>query len=473
LGASRRAQEIAAEPVSATRWLGAAAILCELLILYGSLMPFDFSADMAAARQNLDRAWQFWPLGTLAYGRRELLVNVVLYVPLGLLFAAYWAVGRNSSRISAVVKATFLAAATSAAVESTQLFLPSRETQITDVVANTAGGMIGACLGAALGGAFWLRVNRRLPWFWQRRPLTLAAAVMLLFLVIDAWSPLYPVFTLSELRQNLASSHFALSDGLAQHTWHHWLVARIGVFAVFAVLLGACFQRRELRSWVLGAVIATAFAAVAESGKPFVEDREANSVNVFTSAAGALTGMILSAILSRRVSGRTAATLAAGLLLFYIAYLEWTPFNFVWDEAALQEKGPAGTGWLPLSSYALGDRHFSGVHKFLRMATLVSAFFYVLSMGGGRLTRGSRAARVAKATGLAALLGLGMELVQFFIPDRGPTTTEVVCFAAGGAIGTIVHIWVTLHDEGLSPARQMGINTSAVRAPYVAQSPPT
>ncbi len=54
--------------------------------------------------------------------------------------------------------------------------------------------------------------------------------------------------------------------------------------------------------------------------------------------------------------------------------------------------------------------------------------------------------RVAKATGLAAILGLGMELVQFFIPDRGPTTTDVFNFAAGGAIGSIVYIWVSHYD---------------------------
>ncbi len=240
---------MAAQPVSAARWLGAASILCELLILYGSLMPFDFAADMDVVWQNFGRAWHYWPFGDIPYGRRELLINVVLYVPLGLVFAAYWAVGRNSSRLSAVVKATLLAAATTVAVESTQLFLPSREAQITDCVANATGGLIGACLGAAFGGTFWRRVNHRLPWFWERRPVSLAAVTMLLFLTIDAWSPLYPVFTLSEFRQNLAASHFGLSEGLAQHTWPHWLVARIGVFAVLAVLLGACFRRR---GWRLG-----------------------------------------------------------------------------------------------------------------------------------------------------------------------------------------------------------------------------
>ena len=57
--------------------------------------------------------------------------------------------------------------------------------------------------------------------------------------------------------------------------------------------------------------------------------------------------------------------------------------------------------------------------------------------------RGSRVGRIAKAAIVCGTLGLGLELLQLFIPGRSPGTSDVLCFAAGGAFGA----WASLVAE--------------------------
>ena len=84
----------------------------------------------------------------LAHGERdlgaELAANLGLFAPMALVLAFCW-------RGHTVAKTTLLALGISVGIEATQLLLENnRAADITDVITNTAGGFLAACLGTLL-----------------------------------------------------------------------------------------------------------------------------------------------------------------------------------------------------------------------------------------------------------------------------------------------------------------------------------
>lgn len=90
-----------------------------------------------------------------SYQRTEVLANVAMVVPAGVLAA----LALPRSRWQQWTAYAFLAAL---GVELTQgLLLPARSASSTDVVANTLGMLVGAALGAVLRGVVRRRGTRR------------------------------------------------------------------------------------------------------------------------------------------------------------------------------------------------------------------------------------------------------------------------------------------------------------------------
>ncbi len=119
------------------------------LIVYGSLYPFHFHSVALSASP----LWILLDSGPGPFDRfllRDILVNVALYMPLGLFgFLAF--AGDGASRALRAVTATFLLAlALSASMEMLQIFDDSRQCALSDVATN----VVGACLGAALGSLY-------------------------------------------------------------------------------------------------------------------------------------------------------------------------------------------------------------------------------------------------------------------------------------------------------------------------------
>lgn len=88
----------------------------------------------------------------LAHGERdlgaELAANLGLFAPLALMLAFCW-------RSHSVARTTLLVLGLSVCIEVTQLLLDNnRAADITDVITNTAGGFLAACLGAVLVRVF-------------------------------------------------------------------------------------------------------------------------------------------------------------------------------------------------------------------------------------------------------------------------------------------------------------------------------
>jgi len=412
------------------------------VIFYGTLLPFDLTADMDAAIGRLEHELTVWYDG-FYNNRRDILLNFAFFIPLGILVAVRH---EADSRWASVLVAGAIGATVSVAAEFMQLWSPSRTAEVIDLLTNTAGSLTGGIIGATMGRSVRLKLSGEVSNKWSLRPLRPVAIVMLLLLILDAADPFYPITHKWMLNKNLANSHLIVSQGLKLHSQHHWLVCRVGVYAVLATMLGASVINRSRLRWFYGAALAAGFALVTEACKPLIEDREANIANVAVAACGAALGMIMGMILHRRLPLVAKTALAAMLLVGYVSYHECrpaqedSPFDFVWDPPAMQAKIPSGAGWLPAHSFAIGKKRIRYVRPIIRILAIMTAFTYALSVCGRRVG-GKTVGRIIRGALLAGCIGTVLQLLKLLIPERGPEMARLSSFFIGGAMG----VWIYIH----------------------------
>ncbi|MBI5474212.1 MAG: VanZ family protein [Ignavibacteriae bacterium] len=117
------------------------AIVVSLVILGLTLFPFDFTRLGFTPRLAAFVGQRFLPAESLW---DDIIVNVVLFVPLGMIFGGL-ALRRYTGGKSFVL-VTMGGALFSCVIEALQLFLPFRFSSIFDIASNTAGSLIGFVL---------------------------------------------------------------------------------------------------------------------------------------------------------------------------------------------------------------------------------------------------------------------------------------------------------------------------------------
>lgn len=180
------------------------------LVVYGSLFPLTDWQAPAGAR-----------LGFLLppYAGRliltDLLLNLLVYMPLGLLLALRLRPVLGFGL--ALLAATLLGGLLSLAMEALQMSLPGRVSSILDLATNAAGTLLGALLAAFLGRGALL--GRR-PAAWRQAWLQPDRCAELALLAAGLWSlsqlsPLAPSLDIGNLRQGLAPLAQVLSGAVA------------------------------------------------------------------------------------------------------------------------------------------------------------------------------------------------------------------------------------------------------------------
>ena len=111
------------------------------IIVYGSLFPFDFHAG-ARPEGPLRYLLSTW---NSRAGRLDLILNVILYLPLGF-FSVQAVRGRPLTRLLLV---TVVGIGLSTSMELIQFYDRSRVSEMTDVYSNAAGALLGAICGIA------------------------------------------------------------------------------------------------------------------------------------------------------------------------------------------------------------------------------------------------------------------------------------------------------------------------------------
>lgn len=125
------------------------AFLYGVMIVYASLEPFaGWMAPLPGTPFFLLAPWP------TRYTRFDIAINVAAYAPFGFFIAL---TGRHTRGATRLATATVLAALLSTTMETTQMFMPSRDASAVDVVSNTVGGALGGVVALALNSAPGLR----------------------------------------------------------------------------------------------------------------------------------------------------------------------------------------------------------------------------------------------------------------------------------------------------------------------------
>ena len=164
-------------------------VLWGLFIVYGTMLPFDFSASGDLIQSRLQRLWER-PLRGLGGSWADVYSNIAFFMPWGFLLAI-WRVGRGSSWWATLVLAMVSGACLSGSVEFVQLFAPKRSTSVVDLVTNTFGSVVGALIGWPLARWIWPVASVRIRQLLLSRPVAACALAVAAGLLFAGLSPSY------------------------------------------------------------------------------------------------------------------------------------------------------------------------------------------------------------------------------------------------------------------------------------------
>ena len=373
------------------------AYLC--LLYYGSLYPFS------GWRAPLYPLMQFLPYWPAHLDKADVLQNVLVYAPFGLL-CTLWLAGRMP-----VMRAAFLAvtlgAAVSFSIECLQQFNPARVASTVDIAMNTLGSAGGALLSTTIlrhtfSGALILAWRDR--WF-RHGALASTGLVVLGFWMLSQTSPLVPTLDVGHLRHALAGLWRALHD---PH---------------------AIDQARLARYTCMTAGLGIMFVLLGQPGKPVMA--------LFALVLGAVLLakiVVVSRVLSLEAIAGSALALAACLVMRHLParLLPWLGMalvaaGFTISEMMAGEGGGIGGAfnWIPFAGHM---RSFTALENILELLWPFMAIAWF-----ARWTAVGRTSRLRIVTG-AVLVGaavFALEWQQQWTPGRYGDITQVLLCTVG------------------------------------------
>jgi len=402
-----------------------------LLLVYASLMPYDFifTIDFKSA---LNRACNHWPINPHArISGSDIVSNLILYIPLGFLIAA-----QLNNKWTSWFKCCFFSlmfcSLTSLAVETIQAATISRTASLTDWLTNSISGFIGSYIGARYGQWSW---NKFCDWINTRRqksPLDIFTLIFAALIAADALAPFLPTLLLSQIWHSIKRSKFNIIDGFSQHPWHWWLVNHVFIYMVLTILVihwGDQHKRQQSR--LNAAIICFLFAATLELGKLFIASRSMNLSNLLANGFGILLAIIILNFWRTKLQPNLKLDMGVLALVVYILYLGWTPFEFQFNLVTLTKQLPTGIEMLPFYHYAMGAS-LNHVRLFLQTVLLSGTLIYFLRIRHPQLDKYQL--KFGLILLLTCILGILQEGGQLFLPTRTPSMTDIYCYMIGGVL---------------------------------------
>ena len=351
-------------------------LLTIAIIVYGSLFPFHFQATARDANPLLTVV-RGWPAEWDRYIVRDVLSNVIVYVPVGLA-ATILLLARRSRAVSAA-GAILLAFALSLTMETLQVFEPTRDPSSLDVVSNVTGGALGAVI--ALAAERRIRDLLKAP----SQSLRGAAAVLLSVWVVQEFYPFFPAIGRGHIYERLHYFLYVLRPAVVE-TWlgaAEWFAVGLALTALFAGMR---------TSWLAGLM---AFSAAAQ----LITADHYLTVGQILSAGLALTLWQLS-------RDRSQGKWCAWLLASAVVLRELQPFYFL--------AVPRAFSWVPFAA-TLDSARTDSLLIIVRKAFDYGAIAFALRIAGWSYVR----------AGLVIVAGLaGAEAIQTYLPGRTPEITD-------------------------------------------------
>ena len=407
-----------------------------VLLIYASLMPFDFSFGSGWGGPYRF-FWSYWPFSPGAkISGSDVLSNLVLYAPLGWIITVRLRLSNFNSIFSLAVSG-IICSLISIFVEILQMVIVSRVASGSDWLLNTISGVAGSFLGLAAGKKMWISGIDWLKSSWQRKPVVIAALILGGLKAADALSPFMPTILLKQVGRNFKKSFFYLDSGFATHPWHWW-VFKVGlVYGCLTLLFSSCLENKFRFLRLAKAVFVVGlFCLSLEVGKLFIVSRIFNAANVVSAWLGCIGGLGIG-LLSGNRKNIEKLNWGIVLILLYIFYLAWFPFDFNWRMELIPARLPSVLKLLPLYDYAMGAS-LNHARLFVQSIFLTAMLVYLLKIRFGWFKRDGYG--VWAAAIFCAVLGILQEGGQLFLASRHPSFTDIYCFAAGGCLGAVVRL---------------------------------
>ncbi len=366
------------------------------LLVYGSLFPF-----VGWETPDVSPWEQFLSPGRVS--RADLVLNVLIYLPLGWLAARVFA---GAGHVRAVLLATLAGSLLSLGVEYLQALLPMRVPSFHDWGWNTLGTFGGAVVHrqlAALGP--WIRRT-------ATRLVDDGPVPRLGVAVVGVWAagqlfPFVPSPDVGNLRAGLrpvwhvlrGSASFEPSRALG------YALAILGLSIILSAALRPECRRRRL-------FVCAFFFCVLLAKVPVV--RQQLSLEAF---AGAALAFLVVGFLREpeRASSLACAVIAGAVVLDQL-------------RSGGGAAGVAAFNWIPFRAHLVND--LTGIEDVLDTVWPFLAFGYLAIRA-----QPSRPQRVAAAgIGVVFLSVLLLEWLQTFVPGRSPDVTDAIIAAAAWTI---------------------------------------
>jgi VanZ family protein len=409
--------------------LALAAVAFGVLVVYASLVPFDQHPVSASRAWALLRA--SWPPAITS--KTDFIANVILQFPLGFLLSGALTRDRRGRPLAPAVTATVIVAMLAFAIEFAQGMFAARTPSVTDVLAETIGGLGGAIAWRRSGA--WLTAGADHGWDRVGSPALACLGIYIGAWVLWRWMPFDFTLRVPELLHKYREGSMVLwSDppgaaGIAElvgGTARQWLLALpVGAAACLATR-GTRLRRDDAAVLVAcGVTVAVHLADFATLTRPV------DLGDVAAAGLGGATGVWWA---ERPVGVRGAVVALAAMLALLID--QWAPFRF--------SAAPQPFGLRPFQAYLLTTPS-QAVNEGLLKLLLGFAVAFVGWLGGRRAPLPLLLQWIAFA--------LVVEAGQMFVAGRYADISDVLIVSAGALAGVTGRLLFEPEREAGGPVR--------------------
>ena len=321
-------------------------LIVAALIAYGSLYPFHFavSPEKGGLWAGLTADARLWT------GLGDVAGNVALFLPLGA--TAVLCVGARRFGVGHGTAVVIASAAFAFLIQALQVYVPSREPSLSDVLWNGVGTVLG--MGVGLAAERFVTSMPEPTWPRSRTVIALVAS----WVVAELW-PFVPGLDWYAIKQSLRPLILAPSLSVSSATYHF-----VSVLVLGTALTSFASRRGATRSLVL-LVSAVVAGKLIINGSPL-------SLSFLT---GVSLGVVVWTVLADRFSQH-----ASGVLFFILV----AAFTLRQLEPFELRASPAPFHWLPFGSMLEGEMDVN-LRSLAALVFASMAMIWLVDRAGGRI----------------------------------------------------------------------------------------
>ena len=422
----------AESPVIERRALRGLLLLYSLFIVYGTFIPFRFSADL----EFIHSQWAHFFKAPFVNGAKQFSIpdvisNVLLFIPFGFLW-----VGSELGKpilyrlFGAGFGVSYLGFVFGLAIEVGQIFSPGRTASILDALCNGFGAGVGGVFGylafRALRGSLGASLKRTI----RDRPSLVLLALLVSALLSNAYYPFDITIDVSTVWESFKHIQWRPFGSGPHRFWLDLLLDKILFFVAIGCMATLNLRHMSVRAaGALAWCLCVVFAAGLETGKLFFAGRVPNPENLIVYMVGALAGIFVVAPLSGRAFVRRhSAFILIAIMLGLELCSELSPFDWVTSIDELRTR-IVTIEWLPFAAY-YGAAPQSAIFDLAKKLFIVGPVGFVIA------SHRRRGRLIAALVGLVS--GAVLETCQIALRSRTPSITDVLLFVVAAWSGAVV-----------------------------------